>query len=119
MMEHTLVIGRRQTGKTERLIKMSAEKQIPIICASHNMATYARDRAKQLGLDIPKPIVAKTAAIDTELRKYDSVLVDDAAIVLNQLLGKHIDTMAVNTGHKEFEPIEVIYTEDEDKEEES
>ena len=119
MMEHKIIIGKRQTGKTERLIKMSAEKQIPIICASSNMATYAKDRAAQLGLDMPKPIVAKTAAINGELRKYDSVIVDDAAIVLNQLLGKHIEAMAVNTGHEKLEPIEVIHTEDEDKEEES
>ena len=117
MIEHKLIIGKRQTGKTERLIKESAEKQIPIICATQNMAKYAENRAKELGLDIPKPVAAEYAAIDAELRKYNSVLVDDAAIVLSQLLGKHIEAMAINTGHGKEEPIEVIHTEDEDKEE--
>ena len=41
-----------------------------------------------------------------------SIIVDDAVLVLKYLLGKDIDTVAINTGHEALEPIEVIYTEE-------
>ena len=116
-MAHKIIIGKRQTGKTERLIKESAEKQIPIICISANYAKETKRRAKEMGLDIPDPVPAASSRMDEQIRQYNSVLVDDAVLVLRYLLGKDIDTVAINTGHEVLEPIEVIYTEDEGKEE--
>lgn len=112
MMNHKLIIGKRQTGKTERLIKESAEKQIPIICVSANYAKETKRRAKEMGLDIPDPVSAASSRMDEQIRQYNSVLVDDAVLVLRYLLRKNIDTVAINTGHEELEPIEVIYTEE-------
>ena len=117
MMEHKIIIGKRQTGKTERLIKESAEKQIPIICTSSNYVKETKRRAKEMGLDIPDPVPATSLGMNEQIRQYRSVLVDDAVLVLSCMLGKNIDTVAINTGHEALEPIEVIYTEDEDKEE--
>ena len=111
MMEHKLIIGKRQTGKTERLIKESAEKQIPI-CTSSNHAKEAKRRAKEMGLDIPDPVPATYTGMKELIRQYNTVIVDDAVLVLRYLLGKDIDTVAINTGHEELEPIEVIYTEE-------
>lgn len=116
MMIHKVIIGKRQTGKTGRLIKESAEKWIPIVCASYNEANDIVRRAKELKLDIPKPIVANRKTIDLDLKVYNSVLVDDAVLVLEQLLGKHIESVTINTGHDDPESIEVINTEGEDKE---
>ena len=110
-MKHKIIIGKRQTGKTELLIKESAEKQIPIICMSISHTKEIERRAKEMGLDIPYPVPASYTGLKELIRPYNSVIVDDAALILRYLLGKDIDTVAINTGHEELEPIEVIYTE--------
>ena len=112
MMYHKLIIGKRQTGKTELLIKESAEKQIPIICMSSSHSKEIERRAKEMGLDIPYPVPASYTGLKEFIRPYNSVIVDDATVILRYLLGKNIDAIAINTGHEELEPIEVIYTEE-------
>ena len=119
-MEHSVIIGKRQTGKTERLIKMSAEKQAPIICYNVAIANEIKRRAKYMHLDIPEPIAASDNRINILLREAmqggaKSVLVDDVAVVLANLLGINVSAIAVNTGTgaEGIEPITVIYTDDE------
>ena len=48
----------RCSGKTTRLIRESAMKQIPILCTDITHVSFILESAKEMGLSIPKPISA-------------------------------------------------------------
>ena len=58
-----LIIGDRQVGKTTRLIKESYEKGIPIVVWCNDYAKTILNRAKEMNISIPDPVVV-TSAID-------------------------------------------------------
>lgn len=41
----------RQTGKTQKLLQISAKEQIPIVAISRSNVNYLKSRAKKEGLD--------------------------------------------------------------------
>lgn len=51
-------LGRGQ-GKTIRLLYASEWNDIPIVCATHTSKEHLIRMARELGLKIPEPIVAK------------------------------------------------------------
>lgn len=87
------IIKERGTGKTYELVKLSAEKQIPILCMSKEGVL---DRAKELNVKIPQPI----SIWDYEKglhrgRDIESVLVDDSEYILQRLLEFKINALTV------------------------
>lgn len=75
------IFGSRGKGKTTKLIKISSEKQIPILVASQETKYRIMEKAHILGYPIPAPIVFKV-----ENRNIEEVLVDDVEIVLGGIL---------------------------------
>ena len=51
-----VIYGKRQSGKTTKLIKLSAKKWYYIVCSTKQECTRIALSARQLGLDIPFPI---------------------------------------------------------------
>lgn len=93
----------RGTGKTIQLIHASEIMQCPIICGTELSKQYIKNRANELGCNIPEPI----NVIETETGKLDledkQVLVDNAeyvlALLLSQRYGCEIKAMTL-TGEK-------------------
>lgn len=84
------LISGRQTGKTEKLIKLSAETNIPIVTRDLNTAMGIKKRAEKLGLEIPRPIDVN-AIMDERTTGYqltNGIIVDDAEYVLSIMLSK-------------------------------
>ena len=81
----------RNSGKTTDLIKISAEKNIPILCFSSSISSYIISLAKELNLRIPKPI----ALHDYANHVVDNVIIDDAEYVLQCLLNSNIEAMGI------------------------
>lgn len=51
-----ILVGKRQQGKTTRLIKMSAAGGGIIVAPTERSAAYIKTLAKEMGLDIPEPV---------------------------------------------------------------
>lgn len=81
----------RNTGKTTELVKLSAQKQIPILCMDTSIS-HINDIAKDLNLNIPTPISIN----NYRQGETDTVLVDNAEYVLQYLLGCNIDTLSMS-----------------------
>lgn len=96
--------GKRKCGKTTELIKRAHEKQLYILCANRHMAEYVFDQANEMKLDIPFPVTVD----DLPLRNLHNkeVLVDEAEMVLEQLIGKRIAGMSTSMKMNEFYTIE-------------
>ena len=81
-------LGRGQ-GKTIRLLYASEWQDLPIVCATYSQKQHLIDTAKELGLNIPEPIVASEMLSNRILysRAADKdLLVDEAPLVLRNLL---------------------------------
>lgn len=51
-----IYVGSRGSGKTAKLIKMSAAGQGIIVAGTQEQCSYIKDTATRMGLDIPFPI---------------------------------------------------------------
>lgn len=81
------IYDKRCSGKTTRLIKLSHQKQIPIVTGLPAGDCYIRQKADEMGLNIPRPIwigKLKQSGYSGE------VLIDDADIVLNHFIENNI-----------------------------
>lgn len=74
----------RGTGKTIQLIHASEIMQCPIICGTELSKQYIKNRANELGCDIPEPINIVKA--DKPNLEGEQVLIDNAEYVLTLLL---------------------------------
>ena len=75
----------RRTGKTTKLVKMSAETGAIIVSPNRHMAYYVELIANDLGLDIPTPITAHqfvSAIINGGRVKDQKYLIDELQMVL-------------------------------------
>lgn len=80
-------ISGRQTGKTEKLIKLSAETQAPILVRSMANVRCLQDRAAKMELKIPTPISVSQIMSDAylnDISEIDDLIVDDAEYVLRE-----------------------------------
>lgn len=83
--------GRGQ-GKTIELIKISSEKGIPIVCSNKMKAQIVADTARQMGLDIPRPISMDSFIYNckegrrTEDMRFQGCLIDDLKEVLDKVI---------------------------------
>lgn len=80
------IIGERGSGKTTKLIELSAEKQIPILCPTAYQQRNILIKAKELGYDIPVPVLLTSELKTQDIRKGEDVLVDDAEWILTRVL---------------------------------
>ncbi|MBC2391346.1 hypothetical protein [Listeria booriae] len=98
-----------RSGKTTKLVIMSHEQRIPIICASNLHAAVILDCARKLGLSIPAPISANSQrSLQRELCgvQVSRVLVDDVERVLEGFLNMSVAgfTMAADMPKRTPEP---------------
>lgn len=75
-------------GKTTQIIYASAKRQIPILCHNKMKQKYIVEKAKELNLDIPEPILFSFESYEAIKDKQD-VLIDDIDLFLNTVLPKY------------------------------
>lgn len=84
---YTLIMP-RGWGKTTALVMRSSVTQYPILCYNHATKQAILDRAFELGVLIPEPIVF-IDAIKTQDNyrglKVEKILIDDADMLLKRL----------------------------------
>lgn len=74
------IVGGRGSGKTETLIKLSSETNIPIFAASKQRAMAIKDHARRMGVSIPQPITfCERAVID-----HRRIMIDEAQAILER-----------------------------------
>lgn len=89
------IIKNRGDGKTTDLVKLSAEKQIPIIVHTNGNINYIKNIARELGLNIPNPIHISSLDFEKGM-SFNEVLVDEADLVLQELLSFKINTLTMS-----------------------
>ncbi len=77
-----IILKERGHGKTIDLIYLSAQNNNPIVCM---YPEYVSQQARELGLQIPKPIYARDLVKLPE--KPSKIYMDEMSIVLNRILG--------------------------------
>lgn len=89
-------IAPRQTGKTTTLVKISAETGAIIVVPAYPMIKEVENIAKELGLEIPKPI--DTSRFMRELHSFANkrYLVDELQTVLD-LMGIEAATLDIDS----------------------
>ena len=92
-MIENLIIGGRGSGKTLELIKMSAERNIYIVCADRQRALNIAAMARELGYQIPFPITLMELPIHS--RFIQEVFVDDVDVVLERIIGRRVSNMSL------------------------
>lgn len=91
----------RGQGKTTRLLYASEFQNIPILCATYTQKGHLKDRAKELGLEIPEPVVVDeitSGKIKGKEEKYEKIFVDDLHWIFCRLLsyfGMQTDIKAI------------------------
>lgn len=86
-----IIIGKRGYGKTYSLVKISAEKQIPIMVITLRQKECLLDIAKRNNLKIPEPILVE----QSKGERANNILIDNAEDMLAYLLNSSIDTMTI------------------------
>ena len=81
----------RGAGKTFHLIRLSAILDSPILCATEQSKKYILDKAKEMWLEIPEPIVVNRGNFEIVMRgRNTDLLIDDLELVLKGLFGNDV-----------------------------
>lgn len=81
----------RGAGKTFYLIRLSAVLDSPILCATEQSKKYILDKAKEMWLEIPEPIVVNKGNFEIVMRERNAdLLIDDLELVLKGLFGNNV-----------------------------
>lgn len=78
-------IADRQSGKTTMLIKESARTGATIAVATYKMVEYVSGMAKQIGLEIPTPVIYRDMFRDSLGNTDKRYLVDELQMMLSQM----------------------------------
>lgn len=80
----------RCTGKTTMLIHTSYTTGYPIIVPTRTIKEYIKNKAKQMELNIPEPILFSDK---TSLSKVtaDKILIDELGIMLSEVLSEYFN----------------------------
>lgn len=89
-----IIAKHRGEGKTMDLIKISAEKQIPILTATRMQANLIMLSSLDMGVAIPQPLVYNCSS--TTLPSAHTVLIDELDFFLKSLLHCQVHTATVN-----------------------
>lgn len=99
-----LIIGGENSGKTIELLKISAEKGIPIICATKQKCLSLKEKAKKLNLNIPEPMSVAEFIETADFSKINDILIDDLDFVLEVLLSSlNINLVCATISYKSLE----------------
>ena len=88
-----IILAGRQTGRTTELIKKAAENHKYIVCCDLRRAHFIANMARDFGLNIPFPVTIQELPIRS--RWIDDVYIDDADILLQYIIGKHISCITM------------------------
>ena len=81
----------RGAGKTFHLIRLSAILDSPILCAIEQSKKYILDKAREMWLEIPEPIVVNRGNFEIVMRgRSTDLLIDDLELVLKGLFGNNV-----------------------------
>ena len=109
----TYFVGKRGSGKTIKLIYVSALTGYPIITPTRSSVDFIKKQAKTLDVKIPEPMSAEQLRFFSRGRvNYnDKYLIDDADTIIEQALKEYLhctpvaavinDTITINTVPKE------------------
>lgn len=77
----------RGKGKTTYLVHRSHVTQYPVVCADYTGVGVVKDIAKRIGISIPEPMTVQELFQNGSLLTSKKVLIDEAPMVLQRLLG--------------------------------
>lgn len=97
-----VIVGPRQNGKTTELIRLSAERDEYIVVPTLDMAQVVARQARDMGMRIPYPVAF--SQLPCQSRFIGEVLVDEAQTILQWVIGKPVDVMAVHGSLREANP---------------
>ena len=86
----------RGKGKTTYLVHRSHVTQYPVVCADYTGVGVVKDIAKRIGVSIPEPMTVQELIQNGSLLTSKKVLIDEAPMVLQRLLGVNIDTITLS-----------------------
>ena len=93
----------RGAGKTFHLIRLSAILDSPILCATEQSKKYILDKAKEMWLEIPEPIVVNRNNFEIVMRgRNTDLLIDDLELVLKGLFGSDVVVATTSESVLEF-----------------
>lgn len=86
----------RGKGKTTYLVHRSHVTQYPVVCADYAGVGVVKDIAERIGVSIPEPMTVQELLKNGSLLTSKKVLIDEAPMVLQRLLGVNIDTITLS-----------------------
>jgi len=96
----------RNTGKTMEIIKESASSGNYILVRNHHEAQKLFQLAQEMKLSIPLPVTVSEISlgrIQGTSIKRDGIIVDNAELVLQQLIGAEINTLTISISEEDGE----------------
>lgn len=85
------IIGARGSGKTVKLVQISASNNIPIVTSGKKSARYVKDLAEEIGVEIPEPYtIAEVRAGRVMGRDNAKILLDNAEAVIEEALENYL-----------------------------
>lgn len=100
------IVGTRRAGKITALIKVSEETGLPIVTATAHMAKSIQDQAESMGATIPRPYARQFMNEKIGLRGH--VLVDEAQMILERVIGLPVDVCVFEASHFEFADMSLL-----------
>jgi hypothetical protein len=97
-----VIVGPRQNGKTTELIRLSAARDEYIIVPTLDMAQVVARQARDMGLRIPYPVAF--CQLPCQSRFIGEVLVDEAQTIIQWVIGKPVDVMAMQGSLRKANP---------------
>ncbi|WP_212942476.1 hypothetical protein [Paenibacillus antibioticophila] len=89
-------VGSRKSGKTTALLQRAEETKIPILTHDENMKSYLKSEAKRRGHENVKVLTVNDLHKDGR-RKPEKVIVDEAQLMLERLLGTRMDCFSATS----------------------
>jgi hypothetical protein len=97
-----LIVGSASSGKTKRLLELSAANQVPILCESIERVERLVVKARGYGYNIPMPLVAEELKADVKL-----VYIDEIDNLVEKLLKVNVGAVSINKdSNAEFEDLD-------------
>ena len=97
-----LIVGSASSGKTKRLLELSAANQVPILCESIERVERLVVKARGYGYNIPMPLIAEELKADVKL-----VYIDEIDNLVEKLLKVNVGAVSINKDSiAEFEDLD-------------
>lgn len=94
-----LILGGHGSGKTKRILELSAANKIPVLCESEQRAQRLLTKAIGYGYQIPMPVVFGNGNLPSE------VYVDEINALLEAVLHCRVGAVSLNSDLCETEQI--------------